>query len=71
MYLPVHSPELNPIEQSWSVVKSKLKLTKLLDKETLSTRIADASNNVSLNDLYGFVGHSERQIDNFYNEVKF
>jgi hypothetical protein len=40
MYLLAYSPELNPIEQFWSVVKSKLKRTKLLDKETLSTRIA-------------------------------
>lgn len=71
MYLPAYSPELNPIEQFWSIVKSKLKRTKLLDKETLSTRIADASNSVSLNDLYGFISHSKRQIDNCYNKVKF
>jgi transposase len=67
MYLPAYSPELNPIEQFWSVVKS----TQLLDRETLSTRIDDASNNISLNDLYGFISHSKRQIDNCYNKVKF
>jgi transposase len=71
MCLPAYSPELNPIEQLWSIVKSKLKRTKLLDKETLSTRIADASNNISLNDLSGFISHSKRQIDNCYNKVKF
>jgi hypothetical protein len=72
MYLPACSPELNPREQSWSFIKSKLKRTKLLDKETLSTRrIADVSNNISLNDLYGFISHSKLQTDNCYNKVKF
>jgi transposase len=71
MYLPAYSPELNPIDQSWSAVKSKLKRTQLLDKETLSSRITDASNDLSLNDLYGFISHSKLLIDNCYNKVKF
>ncbi|KAL1927819.1 hypothetical protein VTP01DRAFT_3640 [Rhizomucor pusillus] len=31
-YLPSYSPELNPIEQFWSVVKSKVKRNRLLEK---------------------------------------
>ncbi|KAG1179506.1 hypothetical protein G6F70_007714 [Rhizopus microsporus] len=46
VYLPPYSPELNPIEQFWSVVKSKLKTEKLLLTETLTSRISDACNGV-------------------------
>jgi transposase len=44
VYLLPYSPELNPIEQFWSVCKSKLKKEQLLDGEALTTRIADACN---------------------------
>lgn len=46
VYLPPYSPELNPIEQFWSVVKSKLKREKLLEAETLNSRIAEACQSV-------------------------
>ncbi|KAG0807782.1 hypothetical protein G6F17_010171 [Rhizopus arrhizus] len=39
VYLPPYSPELNPIEQFWSVCKSKMKREELLQEETLSSRI--------------------------------
>lgn len=35
VYLPLYSPELNPIEQFWYVVKSKLKREKLLERKPL------------------------------------
>jgi hypothetical protein len=54
IYLPSYSPELNPIEQFWSVCKSKVKKHRLLDEETLTTRIRDASNQVLISDLQGF-----------------
>lgn len=41
IYLLPYS-ELNPIEQFWSVVKSKLKREKLLYSETLNIRTSDA-----------------------------
>ncbi|KAG1408867.1 hypothetical protein G6F60_001111 [Rhizopus arrhizus] len=44
LYLPPYSPELNPIEQFWSICKSKLKKEQLLDEETRTTRITDACN---------------------------
>lgn len=58
IYLPPYSPELNPIEQFWSVCKSKLKRETLLDEETLTSRIQDACNRVLLSDLQGFFRYS-------------
>ncbi|KAG1217517.1 hypothetical protein G6F35_009088 [Rhizopus arrhizus] len=37
VYLPPYSPELNRIEQFWSVCKSKLKREALLEEETLTS----------------------------------
>ncbi|KAG1142638.1 hypothetical protein G6F38_007600 [Rhizopus arrhizus] len=39
VYLPPYSPELNPIEQFWSVCKSRMKREELLQEEALSSRI--------------------------------
>ncbi|CEG70057.1 hypothetical protein RMATCC62417_06023 [Rhizopus microsporus] len=58
VHLPPYSPELNPIEQFWSVVKSKLKRQKLLDNKTLTSRISEACNRVFLSDLKGFCRNS-------------
>ena len=58
VYLPPYSPELNPIEQFWSVVKSKLKRVKLLEEEHLTGRIQDATNQILYSDLEGFCRHS-------------
>jgi transposase len=37
-YLPPYSPELNPIELFWKVLKDRVKGGKLTDIETLSSR---------------------------------
>ncbi|KAG1058075.1 hypothetical protein G6F43_000110 [Rhizopus delemar] len=58
VYLPPYSPELNPIEQFWSVCKSKLKREALLEEETLTSRIKVACNNVLISDLRGFCKYS-------------
>ncbi|KAG0738212.1 hypothetical protein G6F57_012394 [Rhizopus arrhizus] len=62
-YLPPYSPELNPIEQFWSVVKSKVKRNKFLEKETLMTRISEASSSLKLSDFKGIVKHSYKCLD--------
>ncbi|EIE89631.1 hypothetical protein RO3G_14342 [Rhizopus delemar RA 99-880] len=67
MYLPPYSPELNPIEQFWSVCKSKLKRELLLDEETLTTRIADACNRALYSDLQGFCRYSASKFDDCLN----
>ncbi|KAG1163202.1 hypothetical protein G6F37_001443 [Rhizopus arrhizus] len=67
VYLPPYSPELNPIEQFWSVAKSKVKRNKLLGTETLMTRISEASNSLRLSDFKGFVWHSHKCLDKCRN----
>ena len=61
VYLPPYSPELNPIEQFWSVVKSKLKRVRLLAEEDLTARISDATNQVLYSDLEGFARYSDNK----------
>jgi transposase len=51
VYLPPYSPELNSIEQFWSVAKNKLKKEKMLEEEKMATRIRDAYNKVLIGDL--------------------
>ncbi|KAK4520995.1 Ras- protein ypt3 [Mucor velutinosus] len=63
VYLPPYSPELNPIEQFWHVVKSKLKRERLLKTETLSTRITDACNDVLYSDLEDSARYSVKKFD--------
>ncbi|KAG2200906.1 hypothetical protein INT47_003141 [Mucor saturninus] len=63
VYLPPYSPELNPIEQFWHVVKSKLKRENLLKTETLSARITDACNEVLFSDLEGSARYSVKKFD--------
>lgn len=58
IYLPPHSPELNPIEQFWSIVKNKVKRSQFQDTEGLATRISEACNAVPPERLRAFVQHS-------------
>lgn len=44
IFLLPYSPELNPIEQFWAIVKEYLKHYRMLIEENLSSRIADACN---------------------------
>ncbi|KAG1046675.1 hypothetical protein G6F43_010849 [Rhizopus delemar] len=66
-YLPSYSPELNPIEQFWSVLKSKVKRNRFLESETLMTRISEASKCLELSDFEGFVSHSHKCLDSCRN----
>jgi transposase len=58
IYLPPYSPELNPIEQFWAIVKNKVKRSRFEDKEDLFTRFTEACNSVPPNHLHAFVQHS-------------
>lgn len=58
VYLSPYSPELNSIEQFWSVVKSRMKRERMLSEETLTLRVNDACNKIYLKDLEGFCRHS-------------
>jgi transposase len=70
VYLPPYSPELNPIEQFWSVVKRKVKRNKFLEKESLMTRISEACDSLYLSDFKGFVSHSVKCFDKCLNKEK-
>ncbi|CEI90513.1 hypothetical protein RMCBS344292_04837 [Rhizopus microsporus] len=58
IYLPPYSPELNPIEQFWSIVKNKIKCSQFQTKEDLSTRVTEACNSVPSEHLQAFAPHS-------------
>lgn len=49
--------ELNPIEQFWSVIKNKVRLSQFQDKEDFATRIIEACNSVPREHLKAFVQH--------------
>lgn len=69
VYLPPYSPELNPIEQFWVIVKGKVKRNKLSDVESLTTRIIEASDAVPVEHIRAFIQHSVNQFDNCLNKV--
>ncbi|CEI97644.1 hypothetical protein RMCBS344292_11774 [Rhizopus microsporus] len=71
MYLSPYSPELNPIEQFWALVKGEMKRHRLMKEETLSSRIGGASNDVRFSDLYVFCLHSKRQSINCFKRTPF
>lgn len=63
IYLPPYSPELNPIEDFWTIVKNKVKRSSFKDAEDLATRIAEAYNNVPHEHLNAFAQHSVNCFD--------
>jgi transposase len=71
VYLPPYSPELNPIEQFWSVVKSRMKRERMLSEETLASRVTDACNKIYLKDLQGFCRHSHSNLEVCLNKNLF
>lgn len=68
VYLPPYSPELNPIEPFWSVVKSKFKREKLLETETFNIRITEACQNLLISDLKGFCRYSASKFETCSNK---
>lgn len=58
LYLPPFSPELNPIEQVWHMMKSSLKRERLLSRETLTTRITEAANAIPEEKIQHCIDHS-------------
>lgn len=68
VYLPPYSPELNPIEMFWKVLKDRVKRGKLTDAETLSSRIIQGSEDVPVEHLQNFIQHSINVIPNCLNK---
>lgn len=69
VYLPPYSPELNPIEQFWALVKHKVKRNQLMESETLSQRISEACDSVPLLHLVNIIQHSKNHFENCLNKV--
>ncbi|KAG1474013.1 hypothetical protein G6F56_000611 [Rhizopus delemar] len=53
--LPPYSPELNPIEQFWALLKSKVKRSQFGDAEDLKTRISEAIQDISVDILQNII----------------
>lgn len=69
VYLPPYSPELNPIEQFWAILKGNVKRDKPKDVETLISRIIEASEAVPVEYTKNTIQHSVNQFDNCRNKV--
>lgn len=57
IYLPVYSPDLNPIELMWAKVKKILKAMKPRTEDQLLTGIKAALEQVSTKDIAGWFSH--------------
>lgn len=68
VYLPPYFPELNPIEQFWSLVKNRVKRSKFNDKEYLFTRIRDACTEVPREIITKSVEHSVEALEKCRNK---
>ena len=62
-YLPPYSPELNPIENFWSTMKSYVKRTKFNGTDDLKMRIAEASNEIRPSTPRNISQHSVNMFD--------
>ncbi|EIE77712.1 hypothetical protein RO3G_02416 [Rhizopus delemar RA 99-880] len=69
IFFPPYSPELNPIEQFWALVKRKVQREKFEDTETLQDIIINAAKEVSIRHLRNIIQHSKNQFDNCLNYI--
>jgi len=51
LWLPTYSPDLNPVEQLWSKIKSHLRKAKARTLDALYLALKDALNSISLSDI--------------------
>jgi hypothetical protein len=58
IHFPKYSPELNPIEQFWAVLKNKVKRSQFSDVEDLRSRITEASQEISIQTIRNIISHS-------------
>jgi transposase len=54
MFLPPYSPELNPIEHTWSKLKALLRRTEARTLRTLATALSESSSRITASDLAGW-----------------
>jgi len=58
LFLPPYSPDLNPIEEALSKIKTFVKAHQARARDALDQAIAAALKTISLQDILGWVGHS-------------
>ena len=58
IYLPPYSPDLNPIENAFSKIKSRLRTLAARTVETLGQAIADALATITASDAVGYFRHA-------------
>jgi len=56
MYLPPYSPELNPIEHTWSKLKAQLRRAEARTLRTLAAELSVSSTTITKSDLVGWFG---------------
>ena len=57
IFLPVYSPDFNPIELAWSKIKSYLRKVKARTYDALFDAIGEALNSITASDILGWVKH--------------
>lgn len=68
LFIPPYSPFLNPIEECWAKIKSKIKRNPLDTNSKLTPRIVEACQSVSVNDCLGWIRHAETYWDRCTNK---
>lgn len=58
MYLPAYSPDLNPIEEMWSKIKTYLRKVKANTLDDLFIAIGEAFDTISMYDIWGWFSHA-------------
>jgi transposase len=62
LFLPPYSPDLNPIEETWSKVKGHLRSQEPRTIEDLDRSVADAAERVTPSDAAGWIQHAGYQL---------
>lgn len=60
IYLPPYSPELSPIELAWSKIKSIIRDSCPLSRDSLEDIFAEAINRISLSDSFAYFSHCSK-----------
>lgn len=63
LYLPYYSPELNPIEQFWSILESAIKREFVLKKGSISAKVKESTKNIPQSALDRFAHYSVERFD--------
>jgi len=58
LFLPPYSPDLNPIEETWSKMKEHIRRQEPRTIEALDVSVADAAANVTTEDAAGWIQHA-------------